>query len=215
LTLGLILKEPDLGTSLVLAATLFLLFFIAGLPWKQIAVSGALCFAALVVLIAASPYRMRRMTAFLHPDATHQGEGYQIEQAKLALGAGGLTGKWVMGGRQRFFYLPEPHTDCIFASLGEEMGLIGTTLVLLGFGLVMWRGYHIALNAPNPFGQYLAFGLTSLIALQTLFNLLVVTGMAPPKGIALPFFSAGGSSMVISLAIVGILLNISQHGRAR
>ena len=152
---------------------------------------------------------------FLHPEATHQGEGYQIEQAKLALGAGGLTGKWVMGGQQRFLYLPEPHTDCIFASLGEEVGLAGTTLVLLGFGLVIWRGCAIALAAPNPFGQYLAFGLTSLIALQSLFNLLVVVGLAPPKGIALPFLSYGGSSLVISLAAVGMLLNISQHGRAR
>ncbi len=213
LVLGLILKEPDLGTTVVLGGTLFLIFFIAGLPWRHIVAGGALCAAALALLIIASPYRMRRMTAFLHPEATHQGEGYQIEQAKLALGAGGLTGKWIMNGRQQMLYLPEAHNDCIFASLGEEMGLIGTTLVLLGFGLVIWRGYKIALQAPNPFGQYLAFGLTSLIALQTLFNLFVVTGLAPPKGIALPFFSAGGSSMVISLAAVGILLNISQHGR--
>lgn len=212
-TLALILAEPDLGTAVVLAGTLFLTLFLGGLAWRAILPVAGTGLLGLVAMIAFSPFRRARMLAFLHPELTSDGAGYQIAQAKLALGAGGLTGKWFMGGSLRLLYLPEPHTDCIFASLGEETGLIGTTLVLLGFLLLIARGYKIADDAATPFGQYLAFGLTTLLATQSFFNLLVVTGLAPAKGIALPFLSYGGSSLVISLAAVGILLNISQHRR--
>lgn len=211
-TLGLILREPDLGTTVVLAATLIAMLFVAGLPWKWLALLGGGGLFAVAALIAGSAYRRQRMLAFLNPDAA-DGAGYQIEQAQLALGAGGLTGKWFMGGALRLLYLPEPHTDCIFASLGEETGLVGTLLVLSAFCVLFWRGLLIARDAPTEFGRHLAFALTVLLAGQTFFNLLVVTGMAPPKGIALPFLSYGGSSLVMSLAMIGILLNISQHRR--
>ncbi len=212
LPLVLILREPDLGTTVVLAGTLLAMLFAAGLPWRWLLAAGGSGLAGIALLIAASPYRRQRIFAFMNPDAA-DGAAYQITQAKLALGAGGLTGKWFMGGALRLLYLPEPHTDCVFASLGEETGLIGTTLVLAGFLFVLWRGLRIAREAPTPFGRHLAFALTVLIGAQSFFNLLVVTGMAPPKGIALPFLSYGGSSLVVSLAMVGILLNISQHGR--
>lgn len=211
--LALILAEPDLGTAVILAGTLFLTLFLGGLAWSAILPGAGAGLLGLAAMIAFSPFRRARMLAFLHPELTSDGPGYQIAQAKLALGAGGFSGKWFMGGSLRLLYLPEPHTDCIFASLGEETGLIGTTLVLIGFLVLIARGYKIADDAATPFGQYLAFGLTTLLATQSFFNLLVVTGMAPAKGIALPFLSYGGSSLVISLAAVGILLNISQHRR--
>ena len=210
----LILAEPDLGTTVVLAGTLLLTLFMGGLAWRAILPAAGAGLLGLGAMIAFSPFRRARMLAFLHPELNGEGAGYQIAQAKLALGAGGLSGKWFMGGSLRLLYLPEPHTDCIFASLGEETGLIGTTLVLIAFLVLIARGYRIADEAPTPFGQYLASGLTTLLATQTFFNLLVVTGLAPAKGIALPFLSYGGSSLVISLAAVGILLNISQHRRA-
>ena len=166
---------------------------------------------ALYFVIMASPYRVQRMLAFLDPWSDAQGGGYQVIQSMIAVGTGGIFGTGIMGGVQKLFYLPEPHNDFIYAVIAEELGLLGATTVLVCFCLITWRGLRTASRAPDRFGALLAVGLTAMIAFQALLNISVVTGLAPTKGIPLPFVSAGGSSLLINLLGMAILLNVSQH----
>src|SRR5215212_4356610 len=208
---GLILLEPDLGTSITLILVAGTMVFAAGVSYRYVVgvLLGGLPIAYLLVM--GSAYRRRRLMAFWDPWRDPLGDGFQVIQSLIAVGAGGLTGRGFMAGVQKLFYLPEPHTDFIFAVIGEEFGLLGTTLVLVCFMVIAWRGYKIAMQAPDRFGAFLAIGLTTMIAVQAFFNISVVLGLVPTKGIALPFVSHGGSSLLISLLGMGILLNVSQH----
>ncbi len=208
---ALILLEPDFGTSVCLVVTAGLMLFAAGLSFRYVAVAAGTGLAAGVALIAISPYRMKRIGSFLSPENDPLGSGFQLLQSLIAVGSGGIDGRGLMGGLQKLFYLPEPHTDFIYAVIAEEMGLIGATLTLLAFVVITWRGLRVAGRAPDQFGAFLAIGLTGMIAVQAFINLSVVLGMVPTKGIPLPFVSAGGSSLLINLVGMGILLNVSQH----
>jgi cell division protein FtsW len=170
-----------------------------------------LALPAIYVVIMGSAYRRRRALAFLNPWDDPLGDGFQIIQSLIAVGTGGVWGKGLMNGVQKLFYLPEPHTDFIYSVVSEELGLIGATAVLICFGVVTWRGMRIALRAPDAFGAYLALGLTTMVAVQAFINISVVLGLMPTKGIPLPFVSFGGSSLLINLVGMGILLNVSQH----
>ena len=170
---------------------------------------------SVAVLIAMKPYRLRRVLVFWDPWADPLGSGFQIIQSFLALGSGGWWGRGLAESKQKLFYLPEPYTDFIFAIIGEELGLVGTTLVIVLFALLIWRGLRTGLRAPDPFGGYLALGLTVLLATQTIVNIGVVTGSLPTKGLPLPFISFGGSALLLSMFSAGVLLNISQHASAQ
>jgi cell division protein FtsW len=209
---ALILVQPDLGTSvdIVLIATAIL--FVAGLSWKWIAVGGAAALPLLFVLITHVSYRQARLMAFLHPDADPQGAGFQLLQSLIAVGSGGFTGVGLMESKQKLFYLPEAHTDFIYAVICEELGFIGAILVIALFGIYGWRGLRAAFAAPDSFGRLLALGITAMVLSQTLINFAVVLGMVPTKGIPLPFVSSGGSSLLVMLLATGVLLNISQQG---
>ena len=159
-------------------------------------------------------YRVRRLTAFLDPWADRQDSGYQLVQSLIAVGSGGVTGNGLGYSVQKLGYLPYPHTDFIYAVVGEELGLVGASLLLVCFGLITWRGLRTASRAPDAFGSLLALGLTTMIGVQAFVNMSVVLGLLPTKGITLPFVSAGGSSLIVSLAGMGVLLNISQRASA-
>ncbi len=209
---GLIVLQRDLGTATLIAATAIAMFFIAGGSLWQIGVSAILGAGTLYLLITRSPYRMARLTAFLDPlNADPLGEGYQIRQILIALGSGGLTGLGLGASRQKFGYIPASHTDGIFAILGEELGLIGALVVIGLFAYLGYRGFRIALNARDTFGTVLAAGITSSLILQALVNVGVVTASLPFTGIPLPFISFGGSSLVVSMASVGLLLSVSRR----
>jgi len=210
---GLVLLQPDLGSSLTLVVLVFCLLFLAGGRVRQMTLVAASALPLLAVAIYMAPYRLKRIMTFLDPWADPRGSGFQIIQSYLALGSGGLFGRGLGESKQKLFYLPEPHTDFIFAVLGEELGLLGAVSVIGLFGLLIWRGIRIGLGAPDPFGALLALGLTALIACQTLVNLGVVTGALPTKGLPLPFISFGGSSLIMAMVATGVLLNISQHAR--
>lgn len=207
----LILKEPDLGTPVALVLISAALFFLAGLRPAYFLYLFLASLPALYWLIFRVAYRRKRILAFLNPYADPQGSGFQIIQSLIAVGTGGVAGLGLMNGKQKLFFLPAPYTDFIFAVTAEELGLWGASLLLLLFGIYFWRGWRTSLHAPDEFGRYLAAGLTLTIVCQALINLSVVLGVVPPKGIPLPFFSYGGSSLFFSLASTGILLNISQH----
>ena len=189
-----------------------ILLFVAGLSLKWFALAGALSVPVLYVLIVLVPWRWERMISFLDPYADPLGAGFQVIQSWMAVGTGGVLGVGFMEGYQKLFYLPEPHTDFIFAVVGEELGLIGTVFVLILFGLFLWRGLRGAARAPDAFGFYLALGITMMVGVQAFLNMSVVIGLLPTKGIPLPFLSYGGSSFLIMLAGVGILMNVSEHG---
>ncbi|MGH7277305.1 MAG: putative lipid II flippase FtsW [Candidatus Rokuibacteriota bacterium] len=208
---GLVLVQPDLGNCLALLALTFALLFLAGSRVQHLALVTAAALPLLVVAILVAPYRLRRITAFWDPWQDPQGSGFQIIQSWLALGSGGLFGRGIGESRQKLFYLPESHTDFIFAILGEEVGFLGAVAVLGLFVVLIWRGLRIGLRAADPFGAYLALGITVLIATQTLVNVGVVTGVLPTKGLPLPFVSFGGSALLVTMVSTGVLLNISQH----
>jgi cell division protein FtsW len=212
---GLVLAEPDLGTAVCIVMIAAVMVFSAGISYRYVI---GLLLASLPVaylLIMTSDYRRRRVTAFLDPWADPLGDGWQMIQSMIAVGTGGMFGRGLMGGVQKLFYLPEPHNDFIYSVIGEELGLIGTSLVLVCFGLITWRGLRTAVRAPDRFGAFLAIGLTTMVVFQAFFNISVVLGMLPPKGIPLPFVSAGGSSLLINLIGMGMLLNVSQHASSR
>ncbi len=207
----LVLLEPDMGTSLMILIVAMAMLFDAGVSLRYLGWTLAAAVPATYLLIARVPYRYHRVMAFLHPDLDPQGGGFQLLQSLIAVGSGGLAGVGLMGSRQKLFYLPEAHTDFIFAVLCEELGFIGGLVVLALFAIYGWRGIRAALGAPDAFGRLLAGGITVLVVGQALVNLSVVLGMMPTKGIPLPFVSYGGSSLLVMLLATGILLNISQH----
>ena len=207
----LIVKEPDLGTALALGGTIFTMLFVAGVNLWQFFGVVAMVLPVVGVAIIVAPYRLQRFLAFLHPQADPQGAGYHITQSLYALGSGGLFGTGLGQGALKYFYLPEQHTDFIFAIIGEELGLIGAVAVLALFLVLTWRGLRVAMLAPDRFGALLAVGLTAMVAVQALMNIAVVTASMPITGIPLPFISYGGSSLVFALGAIGILLNISRQ----
>ncbi len=207
----LIVAQPDLGTSvdIVLIATAIL--FVAGLSWKWLVVGAAAALPMLYLLISHVSYRQARFMAFLNPDSDPLGSGFQLLQSLIAVGSGGFTGVGLMESKQKLFYLPEAHTDFIYAVICEELGFIGAILVIALFGIYAWRGLRAAFTAPDGFGRLLALGITAMVLSQALINFVVVLGMVPTKGIPLPFVSYGGSSLLVMLLATGVLLNISQQ----
>lgn len=208
---GLILLQPDLGTAVTIAGTTYLLLAAAGARGSHLAGLALLGIGLVALAIRLEPYRMSRFLAFLDPWADPLGNGFQTIQALYAVGSGGLFGLGLGQGRQKFFYLPEQHTDFIFAVLAEELGFVGTTFVLLLFFAFMWRGMKIAMKAPDVFGSLLASGITIMVIMQAVINIGVVTGSLPVTGITLPFISYGGSSLTLNLLGIGVLLNISHY----
>ncbi len=211
LSLGLILLEPDLGTALILGLILFLLLFVAGARLSHLLLTGLLALPVLTLFILGAEYRLRRLLIFLDPWRDPSGSGFQIIQSYIAFGSGQLWGRGLGESRQKLLYLPEAHTDFIFSVIGEELGLLGALIVLALFGLIIVRGFRLTLKIGDPFGQYLAFGLTALLGLQALIHMGVVMGLMPTKGLVLPFISYGGSAMVMNLAGAGILLSLSRR----
>jgi cell division protein FtsW len=210
---GLVVREPDLGTALMLAIICAAICFAAGVRPRHLAYAlvPALVFVGKMVIF--TPFRWRRMASFIDPWADQQGAGYQVVQSLIAVGSGGPHGLGFAQGRQKMLFLPFAHSDFIFAVVGEELGLVGTLVVVLVFGIFLWRGMRAALRAPDRFGMLLGIGVVVGIVAQALLNMSVVLAMVPTKGIPLPFISYGGSSLVPTLLGVGILLNISQHAR--
>jgi cell division protein FtsW len=207
----LILVQPDLGTAASLVVIAAVMIFAGGISYRYIAALGLLAVPALYFLLWTSEYRWRRVTAFIDPWSDPLGDGYQMIQSMIAVGVGGVFGRGLMDGVQKLFYLPEPHNDFIYAVISEELGLIGASIVLACFCVITWRGLRTAMRAPDRFGAFLALGLTTMVAFQAFFNISVVLGLLPTKGIPLPFVSYGGSSLLINLIGMGILLNVSQH----
>jgi cell division protein FtsW len=208
--LGLVLLQPDFGTVMAMGVVIMLMLLAGGARIKHLGlVTLAAAFLAFLA-IAQKAYRLRRITSFLNPWDDPQGAGHQIIQSYLAFGSGGVFGRGLGEGRQKLLFLPERHSDFIYAVIGEELGLIGAGVVLLLFCVILWRGLRIALHATG-FSRMLALGITSLICVQALINMAVVTGIMPTKGIALPLISYGGSALVVTLAAVGVLLNISKE----
>jgi cell division protein FtsW len=221
----------DLGTAIVLGATSAAVFIVAGLERRYIVITCLIAVIGGGVFIAAKPYRLVRVISYLDPQLklvdkvdkggwirtqmkksiTAKDTNYQAEQAKIAVGSGGPAGVGLMQGRQKLFYLPEAHTDTIYAVVGEEFGLIGAGALLLGFVVILWRGIRATVLIPDEFGRYLALGITTMLVIQAFFNMTVVLGMLPTKGIPLPMISFGGSSLLVTLASLGILLNVSEH----
>lgn len=210
---GLIMLQPDLGTGTVMVGTCVVMIFISGARISHFVYLGLLGVAGFVGLIASAPYRMDRITSFLDPWKDPLGTGFQMIQSLYAIGPGGLFGLGLGESRQKFFYLPEPQTDFIFAIIAEELGFIGGSFVLILFSLLLWRGIRVALGAPDLYGTLLATGIIAMIAIQVMINIGVVTGLMPVTGITLPFLSYGGSSLTLMLMAVGVLLNISRYSR--
>ena len=212
LVVGLVLLEKGLGTSMVLAIIAMSMFMVAGARWHHLGGAIGVAALAIVALIKLEPYRYHRMAAFLNPWNDSLNTGFQSVQSLLALGTGGLTGIGLGNSIQKYQWLPEAHTDFIFAIIGEELGLIGTLLVLCLFCTLAYRGYRAALRAPDTFGLLLATGVTTWITFQAFVNMAAVTTVLPTTGIPLPFVSFGGSSLSVTLTAVGLLLNISAQG---
>src|SRR5438552_3878358 len=208
---GLILLQPDLGTAVALLAISGVLLFVAGLDLRWIAASIIFTAPVFYLLIFRVRYRRERILAFLNPWEEPLGRGFQMIQSLLSVASGGITGLGFMEGKQKLFYLPQPHTDFIFAVTAEELGLLGSLVLLLLFGIFLWRGVRTALRTQDMFGRLLAVGITSMVVVQAFINISVVLGMMPTKGIPLPFVSYGGSSLFVTLACVGVLLNITKQ----
>jgi cell division protein FtsW len=210
---GLILLEPDLGTTVSLCVMMLAIFLVAGVPVRILVLASLLATAAGLIAIWAEPYRRARVFSFLDPWSDAQNSGFQIIQALIGIGSGGVTGVGLGEGPQKALYLPEAHTDMIFAVVGEELGLVGSVLVIGAFAAFGYAGFRVALRCRDPFGKLLAAGLTALVCGQAAINLAAVLGIAPLTGIPLPFVSYGGSSLVVLLACVGVLLNIAVNER--
>jgi len=208
---GLILVEPDLGTAVSVLVIAAAMVFAAGVSYRYVLGLFLVSLPALYLVVMATEYRRQRVLAFLDPWSDPYGSGYQMIQSIIAVATGGVFGRGLMGGVQKLFYLPEPHNDFIYAVIAEELGLLGATMVLACFCVIAWRGMRTAMRAPDRFGTFIAIGLTVMLTFQAFFNISVVLGLAPTKGIPLPFVSAGGSSLLVSLLGMAILLNVSQH----
>ncbi len=207
----LVFIQPDLGSAAIVVLIGCVMLFLAGVRVRYFAALAILAVPLLYHAVMVAAYRRDRIEAFLNPQADARGSGYQIIQSLIAVGTGGASGVGLMEGRQKLFYLPYPYSDFIYAVIGEELGLMGAAAVVAAFLLLLWRGIRASWNAPDPFGMFLAAGLTLAIVLQALINVSVVLGLLPTKGIPLPFISAGGSSLVLTLFSVGLVLNVSQH----
>jgi cell division protein FtsW len=228
----LLVVVADLGTAIVLAAAAALVFFVAGLEWRYCAIVGVLAMIGLTYFICAKPYRLGRVIRYFDPKLTliakidtsgklrarieeglaTRDTNYQLEQSQVAVGAGGFTGMGLMNGRQKLLYLPEAHKDFIYAVAGEELGMIGAAGLLTGFLLIFWRGLRTAVRMKHDdFGRYLALGLTAVVVVQAFIHMSVVLGMMPTKGIPLPMISYGGSSLLSTMASLGMLMNVSEH----
>lgn len=208
---ALIMLQPDFGTGLILVMGIIGLLFVGGVDLKFFLKIGLLGVGGIVALIAAAPYRLKRILSFLNPWEDPLGSGFQIIQSLYAIGPGGLFGFGLGGSRQKHFYLPEPQTDFIFSIISEEFGFVGILIVASLFITIIALGIKIALKCENLFGKYLAFGITFELGFQALLNLMVVVGLIPVTGVTLPFLSYGGSSLMITLMSIGIILNISRH----
>jgi cell division protein FtsW len=207
----LILQEPDLGTALVCAAILMMMLYLAGMQLKWIGLAIVAAAPVLYYKLFHVAFRAARMKAFLNPEADPKGAGFHIMQSLIAVGTGGIQGRGLMEGVQKLFFLPEPHTDFIFANICEELGLIGAICVVAAFCILGYRGLRAAFLSTDPFARFLAFGLTSAILVQAFFNMSVVIALVPTKGIPLPFISSGGTSVFVTLACMGVLLNITRE----
>lgn len=211
LLFGLIMLQPDLGTGMILVVSIISLLFIAGVNMKFFIGGGILGLIGVIILIVIAPYRMDRITSFINPWNDPLGTGFQIIQSLYAIGPGGLLGRGYLNSIQKQFYLPEPQTDFIFSIIAEEFGIVGTIFVVFMFSFIIYRGIRIALKTKDSFAKYLAFGMSFQLAFQALMNLMVVIGMIPVTGVTLPFLSYGGSSLLITLVSMGIILNISRY----
>ncbi len=234
LTVGLItmlVAIPDLGTAIVLIATAAVVFFVAGLDWRYVTVAMVVALLGAVIAVVSKPYRLARFVEYvdpeykivdlidphgklkdyLHKSLTTRDTRYQAEQSKIAVGAGGPIGLGLMQGKQKLLYLPEAHTDFIYAVVSEEWGLIGSVGVLAAFVVILWRGLRAAIRIPDDFGRYLALGVTATIVFQAFMNMSVVLDLMPTKGIPLPMISSGGSSLLSTLMLSGMLLNVSEN----
>src|ERR1019366_520096 len=199
----IILKQPDFGSTVMIALILFAMLWAAGARWQHLATAGSGAIGLLVFQAAAKSYRMKRLTTFLDPWSVARGAGFQLVQSFIALREGGNWGVGLGAGRQKMFYLPEAHTDFVFAVVGEEFGLIGAAVVVALFLVILFRGMRIAHDEPDPFASLLAVGLTALLSIQALINMSVVIGLIPTKGLPLPFLSYGGTSIIIAMAALG------------
>jgi cell division protein FtsW len=209
----LILAGSDLGTAIALAILVIIMAFIAGVDLRQLLMVTVPGVIAMIGLVAVKPYRIKRLIAFMNPWEDPRGSGFQIIQSMIAMGSGGIFGVGLAHSRQKLFYLPEAHTDFIFSIIAEELGIIGSLGVIILFAVFIWLGFKIAYLARDLFGQFLAFGLVTMITLQVIINIAAVTALIPTKGLPLPFISYGGTSLVYSLASTGLLLNIARHRR--
>jgi cell division protein FtsW len=209
--LGLIVLQPDLGTAIACAGIAACIFYVAGMRMRYFGYAFATSLVPLYFLIFHVAFRRDRILAFLNPYADRQKAGFHIIQSLIAVGTGGITGMGLMEGKQKLFYLPEPHTDFIFAVTAEELGLVGSLFVVTLFAIFLWRGMRASWRTEDVFGRYLAVGITGMVVLQAFINMSVVLGMMPTKGIPLPLVSYGGSSLFVTLACVGVLLNITKQ----
>jgi cell division protein FtsW len=209
--LGLIVLQPDLGTAIACAGIAACIFYVAGMRLRYFGYAFAASLVPLYFLIFHVSWRRDRILAFMNPYADRQKTGFHIIQSLIAVGTGGVTGTGLMEGKQKLFYLPEPHTDFIFAVTAEELGLVGALFVVSLFAIFLWRGMRASWRTEDVFGRYLAVGITSMVVLQAFINISVVLGMMPTKGIPLPLVSYGGSSLFVTLACVGVLLNITKQ----
>ena len=214
LVFGLIMLEPDFGTGIVIIMTIIVLLFISGVKMNFFIKIGILGIIGIVALILVAPYRIERILSFLNPWTDPLGSGFQIIQSLYAIGPGGLLGFGFGNSIQKHFYLPEPQTDFIFSIISEEFGFMGVLIVSTLFITIIYRGFKIAMNCEDLFGKYIAFGITFGLAFQTILNLAVVIGLIPVTGVTLPFLSYGGSSLLISLTSIGILLNIGKQNNS-
>jgi cell division protein FtsW len=209
--IALILKEPDLGTALVCAGVTALMLWLAGVNFKYLGYAALAAAPVLYFMLFRVKWRRDRLLAFLNPDSDPLGKGYHILQSLIAVGSGGVKGVGYMDGSAKLFYLPEPHTDYIFATVAQELGLLGALLVVLLFVFIGWRGMRAAVLSQDPFARFLAFGITATILIQAFFNISVVLALVPTKGITLPFVSYGGTSLFIMLVLIGVLLNVTKE----
>lgn len=209
---GLIAIEPDLGQAVIICMITAILLFIAGLSWRYIGGAAVLALGVFYFFVVKVPFRWERIKSFVNPFHDPLGSGWQISQSLTAVGSGGFSGVGLGASKQKLFFLPEASSDFIFAVIGEELGLIGTSLVAIGFLVFFFRGIRIILRCPDRFGFYLGLGITLMVVLQGFINISMVLAMMPTKGIALPFMSQGGSSLLMNLIATGVLLNLSHHG---
>jgi cell division protein FtsW len=209
----LVIVEPDTGTTLVIVGIVASLLIVAGVPMKYLGYCAGIGLVLLLFLVLLQPYQQERMTSFLDPWADKGGSGFQSVQGQIALGSGGFFGVGIGQSVQKVFYLPEAHTDFILAVIGEELGLLGVTVVIALFGLIVWSGLRIARSASDQYAKLLATGLTALIACQAILNIFVVLGMAPLTGVPLPFVSYGPTNLIVILTAVGLLLNLADRNR--